>query len=228
MAEYGSDSGGRVKGVTIVKPLIYGNIARYFGKKREEDGHTHQWTVYVKPFKNEDMSAYVKKINFKLHDSYPNSNRVITKPPYEVTETGWGEFEVVIKIYFNDPNERPVTLYHLLKLFQSETDIMLGKKSLVVEFYDELVFQDPTVMMQNILQSLRPISMGSYKHETDFEEKKEKTLKNIVSAKNKIQYEIQELNERLKQRKEMIQKLKDELSKVDEHINIEELVEAVT
>ena len=32
-----------------------------------------------------------------------------------------------------------VTIYHLLKLFQTETDIMLGKKSLVVEFYDELV-----------------------------------------------------------------------------------------
>ena len=60
------------------------------------------------------------------------------------------------------------------------------------------------------------------------EEKKEKTLNNIVTAKNKIRYEIQELNERLKQRKEMIQKLKDELSKVDEHINIEELVESVT
>ena len=50
-----------------------------------------------------------------------------------------GESEIAIKIYFHDPNERPVTLYHLLKLFQSETDIMLGKKSLVAEFYDELV-----------------------------------------------------------------------------------------
>jgi len=60
------------------------------------------------------------------------------------------------------------------------------------------------------------------------EEKKEKTLNNIVTAKNNIRYEIQEFNERLKQRKEMIQKLKDELSKVDEHINIEELVESVT
>jgi len=49
-----------------------------------------------------------------------------------------------------------------------------------------------------------------------------------VTAKNNIRYEIQEFNERLKQRKEMIQKLKDELSKVDEHINIEELVESVT
>lgn len=36
---------------------------------------------------------------------------VVTKPPYEVTETGWGEFEVVIKIYFNDTNERPVRNY---------------------------------------------------------------------------------------------------------------------
>ena len=35
---------------------------------------------------------------------------VITKPPYEVTETGWGEFEIVKKIHFQDPNERPVCI----------------------------------------------------------------------------------------------------------------------
>jgi len=107
--EYGPDSGGRIKGLTMVKSVVYGNVAKYFGKKREEDGHTHQWTVYVRPYENEDMSVYVKKVNFKLHDSYTNQNRVLTKPPYEVTETGWGEFEIVIKIYFQDPNERPVS-----------------------------------------------------------------------------------------------------------------------
>lgn len=216
MADYGPDSGGRNKGITLVKPVIFGNVARYFGKKREEDGHTHQWTVYVKPFKNEDMSAYVKKIHFKLHDSYPNQNRVITKPPYEVTETGWGEFEVIIKIYFNDPNERPVTLYHLLKLFQSETDIMLGKKSLVMEFYDELIFQDPTAMMQQLLTNVRPFTMAIYKHDTDFEQKREKTHNKIVTAKNKIRYEISELNERLKQKREVIQKLKKNVKKMEE------------
>ena len=26
-----------------------------------------------------------------------NVRRILTKPPYEVTETGWGEFEIVIK-----------------------------------------------------------------------------------------------------------------------------------
>lgn len=88
----------------------------------------------------QDMSAYVKKIQFKLHESYGNPLRgrvrvlalapgggilvtcvgasspslllppaVVTKPPYEITETGWGEFEIIIKIFFIDPNERPVS-----------------------------------------------------------------------------------------------------------------------
>lgn len=33
---------------------------------------------------------------------------VVMKPPYEISETGWGEFEVVIKIFFADPAEKPV------------------------------------------------------------------------------------------------------------------------
>jgi len=203
------------KSVSIVKPIVYGNLARYFGKKREEDGHTHQWTIYVKPYNNEDMSVYVKRVQFKLHESYANSTRVVLKPPYEVTETGWGEFEIAIKIFFQDPNERPVTVYHLLKLFQSETDIMLGKKQLVVELYDEMIFQDPSIMMQQLLNSTRPLTLGTYKHEVDFDERKEKTLNNILSAKNKIRYEISELNERLKQSKEAISKFKEEITKLD-------------
>jgi len=41
-----------------VKPIVFGNVARYFGKKREDDGHTHQWTVYVKPYRNE-VDTYI-------------------------------------------------------------------------------------------------------------------------------------------------------------------------
>lgn len=36
--DFGPDSGGRVKGLTIVKAIVYGNVARSFLKKREEDG----------------------------------------------------------------------------------------------------------------------------------------------------------------------------------------------
>lgn len=191
--DFGPDSGGRVKvslkltfiletfssiiefrlqGLTIVKPIVYGNVARSFGKKREDDGHTHQWTVYVKPYNNEDMSAYVKKVHFKLHESYANPNRILTKPPYEVTETGWGEFEVVIKLYFHDPTERPVTLYHILKLFQSpivdgEISSQDAKKMLTSESYEEIVFQEPTQLMQFCLNNTKPITQGHHMHDTD-------------------------------------------------------------
>jgi YEATS domain-containing protein 4 len=55
-----------VKGVTLVKPIVYGNVARYFGKKREEDGHTHQWTVYVKPLLNEASCSSTIMLKFEL------------------------------------------------------------------------------------------------------------------------------------------------------------------
>ncbi|XP_013194909.1 YEATS domain-containing protein 4 [Amyelois transitella] len=215
--DFGPDSGGRVKGLTIVKPIVYGNVARYFGKKREEDGHTHQWTVYVKPYANEDMSAYIKKVHFKLHESYTNPNRIVTKPPYELTETGWGEFEIVIKIYFHDPNERPVTLYHILKLFQSPvTDgapPTVGR-ALVSESYEEIVFQEPTQLMQHLLNSVKPITNGQWTHDTDFEEKKEKTLEKIITAQGKVRNEITDLKEKLHLAKETITKFKEEIAKI--------------
>uniref|UniRef100_A0A1B0FB53 YEATS domain-containing protein 4 n=1 Tax=Glossina morsitans morsitans TaxID=37546 RepID=A0A1B0FB53_GLOMM len=208
--DFGPDSGGRVKGLTIIKPIVYGNIAQSFGKKREEDGHTHQWKVYVKPYQNEDMSLYVKKVHFKLHESYANPNRIVTKPPYEITETGWGEFEVVIKIYFHDPTERPVTCYHILKLFQSpivggelSTAPMDPKTGLVSESYEEIVFQEPTQLMQHFLVSVQPLT-----------NEKEKSLSNITEVREKVKNEINILKDKLKVARETIAKFKAELSKI--------------
>jgi len=62
----------------------------------------------LQPFYDEDISKYIKKVQFKLHETYTSALRVIEKPPFEVTETGWGEFEVQIKIYFSDVNEKQV------------------------------------------------------------------------------------------------------------------------
>ena len=33
---------------------------------------------------------------FQLHPSFDNPMREYTHPPYEVTETGWGEFEIAV------------------------------------------------------------------------------------------------------------------------------------
>jgi len=203
----------RVKGACIVKPIVYGNTAKSFGKKREEDNHTHSWTLYVKPYHNEDMSKYVRKVVFKLHESYVNHTRVVNDPPYEIKESGWGEFEATIKIFFIDPAERHVTFYHILKLFNTDPSIIAGKKPLVSEFYDEIVFQEPTQTMYNLLHTSRVPKIGP--HDTDFENKRERTLKSLNSARDEVRAELSDLKECLKEAQELMHKFKDDLNKAE-------------
>jgi len=78
---------------------------------------------------------------------------VFEEPPYEVSATGWGEFDIGIKIFFVDPSEKPVVTSHPLKLFSSVPGTPLSTTEPVVyEYYDELVFNDPTEMLYRSLQ----------------------------------------------------------------------------
>ncbi len=82
----------------------------------------------MRSFTNEDMSNYINRVQFRLHETYPNNVRglgrrkyifsikvffflfvVIHQAPFEIEESGWGEFETQITIFFVDPNEKPVT-----------------------------------------------------------------------------------------------------------------------
>ncbi|CAG0915197.1 unnamed protein product [Notodromas monacha] len=195
-----------VKKEVIVKPIVYGNVSTNFGKKREDKGHTHQWTVYVRPYSNEDMSVWVKKVQFTLHETFENRIRQITQPPYEVTETGWGEFDILITLFFNDPDcEDFVTLSHHVKLFPGKQDVIIKAKNLLVsEVYDEIVFTNPSPMMGQILRSTRPLVLGNYAHETDFDEQKLKQLKAFEEAQIRIDKELREWKLRRKQTGEAI------------------------
>jgi hypothetical protein len=42
----------------------------------------------------QDPGLYIKRVVFQLHPSFNPATRVIEKAPFEVTEQGWGEFEV--------------------------------------------------------------------------------------------------------------------------------------
>lgn len=42
----------------------------------------------------QDPGLYIKKVVFALHPSFNPSTRVVEAAPFEVTEMGWGEFEV--------------------------------------------------------------------------------------------------------------------------------------
>ena len=207
--------GGRVRGVTVVKPIVIGNMSTYLGGKRETDGHTHTWSVYLKPFKSEDMSVYVKKVHFKLHDSFSQPLRILSKPPYKVNESGWGEFEISIKVFFHDPSEKPVTFYHFLKLFKNDS-VIVKDKSIISENYDEILFTDPTPIMYPLLINAKPSDPGLAQHYQNFEDIERKIFTSIIEARRIIKTEIAQISEKIKQQREKYTSMRQEISDLEE------------
>ncbi|KAL9245649.1 hypothetical protein vseg_019274 [Gypsophila vaccaria] len=135
----------RVKDVELSVPIVYGTIAFWLGRKATE-AQSHKWTVYVRSATNEDLTVVVKRVVFQLHPSFNNPVRVVESPPFELSECGWGEFEIAISLYFHaDVCEKKLDLFHQLKLYpQEEAGPQSTKRPVVMESYDEIVFPDPT------------------------------------------------------------------------------------
>ncbi|CCK71758.1 YEATS domain-containing protein YAF9 KNAG_0H03440 [Huiozyma naganishii CBS 8797] len=155
----------RIKTLSVSRPIVYGNTAKKMGDQKPPNApveHTHLWTIFVRAPQNEDVSYYIKQVVFKLHETYPNNTRVVNAPPFELTETGWGEFDVNIKINFADvANEKPLSLYHRLRLhpydspgnhITSGTDEK-GDHIIKASFFDEIVFNEPNEQFFQVLMT---------------------------------------------------------------------------
>lgn len=134
----------RLKDAEVCVPIVYGTMSFWLGKKATET-QSHKWTVYVRGAMNEDLGVVVKRVVFQLHPSFNNPVRTVESPPFELSECGWGEFEIAITLYFHaDVCDKPVTLFHHLKLYsEDEPGTQSIKKPVVMESYDEIVFPDP-------------------------------------------------------------------------------------
>jgi YEATS domain-containing protein 4 len=149
----------RVRGIQIHRSFLYGTEAIPFDPEhRPKDAppdHTHKWKVFVRGINNEDISYWLKKVQFKLHDTYANSVRMIEAPPFEVEETGWGEFEIAIKFYFApESTEKPQQIWHGLKLHPYHGDVEAQKRdrAMVTSVcYEEVLFNEPVEAFYDIL-----------------------------------------------------------------------------
>ncbi|KAL6769523.1 TAF1 [Auxenochlorella protothecoides x Auxenochlorella symbiontica] len=92
-----TDGVRRMKGVSIVVPVVTGTISFWLAKKAT-DHASHKWTIYLRHAKNEDLAHLVSKVTFGLHSSFANPNRDVEYQPFELTEVGWGEFDITIKV----------------------------------------------------------------------------------------------------------------------------------
>ncbi|CAG8473867.1 11826_t:CDS:2 [Paraglomus brasilianum] len=204
----------RTKGVTIVRPIVYGNIATPLPpRKTQETDHTHKWTVSVRGVNGEDISYYVKKVVFKLHETYQNPMRTIEQPPFEISETGWGEFELAIKLHFvPESNEKPVPLYHNLRLHPYEEDgtILSANKN-------KPVFTDPTEAMYQILtqhnssSTLPPKTAPNQPYSLQAEQEE---LKLIEQTYRKVQEQLRQYKERMDAATNELQQVKSELERL--------------
>eukprot|EP00322_Chrysochromulina_rotalis_P015990 CAMPEP_0115850970 /NCGR_PEP_ID=MMETSP0287-20121206/12238_1 /TAXON_ID=412157 /ORGANISM="Chrysochromulina rotalis, Strain UIO044" /LENGTH=208 /DNA_ID=CAMNT_0003304983 /DNA_START=3 /DNA_END=629 /DNA_ORIENTATION=+ len=126
------------------KAFVIGSIAHWLGKKAEES-RSHEWTIYLRAANpEEDLSVYIKKVVFILHPTLQPPTRTLETGPFEVTDQGWGEFEVTLQVFFHDSREKPVELQHMLKLYPEGDSQQLVAKPVVAERYDEFVFNSPS------------------------------------------------------------------------------------
>mmetsp|Transcript_9235 Transcript_9235/g.24854 ORF Transcript_9235/g.24854 Transcript_9235/m.24854 type:complete len:211 (+) Transcript_9235:1239-1871(+) len=138
----------RLKETELVVPIIVGTVAFSLGKKASESS-SHRWTVYLRGPNNEDLSYLVSQVRFDLHQTFQNPQRIVESQPFEVTEHGWGEFDIIVHVYFTlDSGVREAILYHKLRLYEDGEQPGCKqdpKKPVVTETFEELVFSEPRV-----------------------------------------------------------------------------------
>jgi YEATS domain-containing protein 4 len=162
-------AGKRVKGIQVFRPFIYGTTARPFDDNTNPkppgvpDDHTHSWTVFVKGIdEGVDITYWLRRVQFKLHESIPNHVRMIDGErgkPFTISETGWGEFEITIKLYYvPESGEKPQTLYHHLRLHpygrtdeEKETMRLNDGGEVISWVYEEQIFNEPYDAFYDIL-----------------------------------------------------------------------------
>ncbi|EME26536.1 YEATS domain-containing protein 4 [Galdieria sulphuraria] len=205
----------RTKGATVAVPVIQGSIAFWLGPEADE-WHSHRWTAYIRGPKNEDLSYFIRYVEFHLHESFHPSKRVVTRPPFELTETGWGEFDLIIRLFFIDNLESPIELVHPLRLFPNPPKDQSVEEPVVNEYYEELVFQDPPEELLAILRMgpQRTVETELQKYFLDFTRQEAQDLEKIKHAKDMIRTKLLAINERSKEIDEERKQLEEEISRI--------------
>ncbi|XP_022258556.1 protein AF-9-like isoform X2 [Limulus polyphemus] len=101
------------------------------------EGFTHDWTVFVRGPEGFSIQHFVEKVVFHLHESFPKHKRVIKEPPYQVSESGYAGFNMLIDVHFRNKEEP--------KKVEFEYDLYLRLEGPVANTRGEkLTFQNPT------------------------------------------------------------------------------------
>src|SRR5215216_6775980 len=89
------------------------NTAKYIGDGR------YSWTVFLK-----GDTSQVASVQYTLHPTFPEPVVWGKGSNYAFSAVGWGEFNIVARVYFRDKKKQPMIINHRLRLFSPQR----GKK----------------------------------------------------------------------------------------------------
>ncbi|CAH7674346.1 hypothetical protein BY996DRAFT_6430810 [Phakopsora pachyrhizi] len=148
----------QLKGITVHQPIVYGSVATMipFEERIADPDHNMRWTVALRsatspppdsdilrqrPIEGDiiggadNLSHFITKVSFKIHNFYPNPLRMIDRGPYEINETGWEPNETFYHRMLSNPMTRlPIKnrfLKHLVQLIGPKVEC--GKFSLEIK-----------------------------------------------------------------------------------------------
>ena len=141
----------------VKRRVIVGNTSKFIPPEHREsnDRSTHKWMVYVRgPKDNSELQNFVSKVWFLLHPSYqPNDLVEVSRPPFQVTRRGWGEFPVRVQLHFVENKNKRVDIIHHLKLDKTYTGLQtLGAETHVDIELDRKNFDCQSSQNENYLQ----------------------------------------------------------------------------
>ena len=95
--------------------------------------------AFIKSPEDEDLSKYFESVKFHLHHSFENPMVLISKYPYALQLSGWGEFTIKMEINLKKPYQATtIFLSHYLKFHPKDT----SKKIFLTKQYDEIFLQN--------------------------------------------------------------------------------------
>ena len=101
-----------------------------------------------------DIRAWLNKVSFKIFNTYENPLRMVEKPPFEVTETGWGGFNIDIRLHFQPiSGEKAQYRQHFLQLEKYGDDKMQAEQErsgcVRSEFLEVVQFKTSLLLERN-------------------------------------------------------------------------------
>ncbi|KAK7965019.1 YEATS family protein [Apiospora saccharicola] len=158
------NAGKRMKGVQIYRPFVYGTTAKPFNDTDNPRpagvplDHTHSWQVFVKGVEDTEIFYWVRRVQFKLHESIPNPMRAVDAE--QIQKENSGKPPRSSSAPSSQSGEKPQTLYHHLRLHpygrtEEEKEAMRaqGGGEIKAWTYEEQLFNEPFEEFYKLLTS---------------------------------------------------------------------------